>query len=80
MITDCGTWTTTPPDCVTGTTQKFNNTLASLNTSGSPLALGAYAGGDKHRYQLTVSLPSNAGNEYQAGNSTTDLNWSATQS
>jgi spore coat-associated protein N len=81
VITDCGLWTsnnTVAPDCVTGTTQKYSGTLAALNTSGSPLALGTFAGSAKHRYQFSVSLDSSADNNYQAGTSSVGLTWSAT--
>src|SRR5439155_4208348 len=48
VVTDCGLWTssnTVAPDCVTGTTEKYNGSLSGLNTSGSPLALGTFAVG-----------------------------------
>jgi hypothetical protein len=80
VVTDCGAWTTTVPDCVTGATSQYTGTLSGLNTSGSPLALGTFAGGAKHRYQFAVTLDSSADNTYQGGNSSVDLNWSAVQS
>jgi hypothetical protein len=87
VVTDCGLFTssnTVPPDCISGTTQKYSGSLSGLNTSGSPLDLGTFKGGtastsDKHRYQFAVSLDSSADNTYQAGQSSFDLNWAAAQ-
>jgi hypothetical protein len=81
VVTDCGlvTVATPNPDCSAGT-PKYTGTLSALNTSGTPLALGTFAGGDKHRYQFGVTLNSSADNTYQGGNSSVDLTWSAVQS
>ncbi len=46
-----------------------------MGTSASPIALGTFAGGDKHRYQFTVALDGSADNSYQGGTSTVDFNW-----
>jgi len=86
VISDCGLWTTNntvAPSC-SSPTQKYSGTLSGLNTSGTPLSLGTFAGGtastsDKHRYQFVATLDSSADNTYQGGNSTVDLTWSATQ-
>ena len=49
-----------------------------MGTSASPITLGTFAAGDKHRYQFTVSLDgSSADNSYQGGTSTVDFNWTA---
>jgi hypothetical protein len=81
-VGDCGLWTssnTVAPSCASPT-PAYSGSLSSLNTSGSPLSLGTFAGGDKHRYQFTVTLDNSADNTYQGGNSTVDLTWGAVQS
>jgi hypothetical protein len=80
-VGDCGLWSgTTPPSCASPTTV-YSGTLAQMGQVGHTIgSLGTFAGGDKHRYQFTVSLDSSADDGYQAGTTTVEFDWSATQS
>jgi hypothetical protein len=55
----------------------YTGALPGIGTSASPITLGTFNGGDKHRYKFTVSLDSTADNSYQGGTSTVDFNWTA---
>jgi hypothetical protein len=74
VVSDCGTWTgSTPPNCGT-LTQKYSGTLANM---ASPVSLSTFLGGEKHRYQISVSLDSSADDNYQGASSTTELDFNA---
>ena len=75
-VLDCGAWTSTAPDCSTGTSTVYNGKVSSLTSS----SLGNYAGGVKHRYKFTASLPSSTNDTFQGLSAGVDFNWSATQS
>jgi spore coat-associated protein N len=75
-VLDCGAWTTTAPDCVSGTTSKYSGTVTGLTNA----SLGNYAGGIKHRYKITATLPANTDDTYQGKTAGVDFAWSATQS
>lgn len=78
-IKDCGPWTGSPavaPDC-TGGTPVYSGTIGAMGTQ----ALGAFAGGEKHRYQFNVTFPTGgtAGedNVYQGDSMSVQYDWSA---
>lgn len=75
-VLDCGAWTSSAPDCSTGTTSKYSGTVSGLTNS----ALGNYAGGIKHRYKFTATLPAGTDDTYQGKTAGVDFAWSATQS
>jgi hypothetical protein len=75
-VLDCGAWTSTAPDCSTGTTTVYNGKVSGLTSS----SLGNYAGGVKHRYKFTASLPSSTDDTFQGKTAQVDFTWSATQS
>jgi spore coat-associated protein N len=75
-VVDCGAWTSSAPDCVTGTTQKYSGSVSGLTSA----ALGNYAGGIKHRYKFTATLPASTDDTYQGKTAGIDFTWSATQS
>ena len=79
-VGDCGLWSdVTPPSCASPTSI-YSGTLAQMGQTGHAISsLGTFAGGDKHRYQFTVSLDSSADNDYQSGTTTVEFDWSATQ-
>src|SRR3954453_400489 len=71
-VVDCGKFTTangpSGPQAVTPTCGDGGDStlyLGSLANQNSPIGLGTYASGDKHRYQFEGSLASTAGNEYE---------------
>jgi Camelysin metallo-endopeptidase len=73
VVSDCGVWTGgTAPNC-SSLTQKYSGTLGNL----SSVSLGTFLGGEKHRYQVSVSLDGTAGNAYQGDSSTTELDFNA---
>lgn len=76
MVLDCGAWTTTAPGCTTGTTSVYSGKVSGLTNS----SLGNYAGGVKHRYKFTATLPASTDDTYQGKTAQVDFTWSATQS
>jgi spore coat-associated protein N len=76
VVLDCGAWTTTAPDCVAGATTKYTGKVSGLTSA----SLGNYAGGIKHRYQFTATLPASTDDTFQGKTATVDFTWSATQS
>jgi spore coat-associated protein N len=76
VVLDCGAWTTTAPDCLSGTTTKYTGKVSALSNA----ALGNYAGGIKHRYLFTATLPAVTDDTFQGKTATVDFTWSATQS
>ncbi|MEA2277685.1 MAG: hypothetical protein QOI62_1847 [Solirubrobacteraceae bacterium] len=74
-VADCGAWTTTAPTCAT-TTSVYGGKVGALTNA----ALGAFAGGVKHRYRFTVTLPSTTDDTFQGKTAQVDFAWSATQS
>jgi spore coat-associated protein N len=75
-VLDCGAWTTSAPSCTTGTTTVYTGKVNSLTNS----SLGNYAGGIKHRYKFTATLPSSTNDTFQGLTAGVDFSWSATQS
>jgi spore coat-associated protein N len=75
-VLDCGAWTTTAPSCASGTTTVYSGKVSGLTSS----SLGNYAGGVKHRYKFTATLPSSTDDTYQGKTAQVDFTWSATQS
>jgi len=76
VVLDCGAWTNSAPDCSTGTTQKYSGPISGLTNA----ALGNYAGGIKHRYKFTATLPGDTDDTWQGKSATVQFDWSATQS
>jgi spore coat-associated protein N len=76
VVLDCGAWTSTAPGCTTGTTTIYSGKVSGLTNS----SLGNYAGGIKHRYKFTATLPSSTDDTYQGKTASVDFAWSATQS
>ena len=75
-VVDCGAWTSTAPGCSTGTTSVYSGKVSGLTNS----SLGNYAGGIKHRYQFTATLPASTNDTFQGLTAGVDFAWSATQS
>ena len=85
-IVDCGKFTTVNgpygPDPVTPACGDANDTtlaLGPLANQNDPIALGTYAPGEQHRYQLAASLATSAGNEYENDGTTARYVFDATQ-
>ena len=76
VVDDCGTWSgATPPSC-SSPDNVYTGKLNALTGS----SLGTYAGSTKHRYSITVTLPSGTGDSFQGKSAQVDFAWSATQS
>jgi spore coat-associated protein N len=73
-VVDCGDFSSGTPTCAGGDPVKYSGTLADMS---SAVALGTFAGGDKHRYEFSVSLDSSAGNAYQGDSSQVEFTWNA---
>jgi spore coat-associated protein N len=76
VVLDCGAWTVSAPGCSTGTTTVFTGKVSALTNAD----LGNYAGGIKHRYKFTATLPASTDDTFQGKTATVDFAWSATQS
>jgi spore coat-associated protein N len=75
-VVDCGAWTSTAPSCTTGTTSVYSGKVNALTNA----SLGSFAGGIKHRYKFTATLPSSTDDTFQGRTAQVDFTWSATQS
>ena len=75
-VLDCGAWTASAPDCSSDTTSVYSGTVSGLTNS----SLGNYAGGIKHRYKFTATLPLATNDTFQGLSAGIDFAWSATQS
>ena len=76
VVDDCGAWSGgTPPVC-SSPSHVFTGKLNALTGS----SLGTYAASAKHRYEITVTLPSSTSDSFQGKNAQVDFAWSATQS
>jgi hypothetical protein len=85
-IVDCGKFTTSNtaygPEPVTPTCGDSDDTtlyLGSLANQNSPVELGTYQPGEKHRYDFEASLAASAGNEYQGDGASARYVFDATQ-
>jgi spore coat-associated protein N len=73
-VVDCGDFSSGTPTCGGGDPVKYSGTLAAMS---SAVALGTFAGGEKHRYEFTVAVDSSAGNAYQGDSSQVEFTWNA---
>jgi hypothetical protein len=76
-VVDCGAFAgATPPACGDADdVTRYSGTVAAMSTT--PRALGTFAGGEKHRYEFSVSVDSSAGNAYQGDSSEVEFTWNA---
>jgi hypothetical protein len=73
-VEDCGLFTSSTPSCTTGTTLVYNG---KANAIGTP-SLGSFASSAKHRYQFTISMPSDIANTFQGKTASVEFDWDAT--
>jgi spore coat-associated protein N len=85
-VVDCGAFTTANgpygPNPVTPTCGDGDDStlyLGSLANQNSPIDLGKYEPGEKHRYDFQASLDGSAGNEYQGDGASARYVFDATQ-
>ena len=76
VVLDCGAWTVSAPGCSSGTTTVYTGKVSGLTSA----SLGNYAGGIKHRYKFTATLPGSTDDTFQGRTASVDFAWSATQS
>jgi spore coat-associated protein N len=74
VVVDCGDFSSGTPTCDAGDPVKYTGTLAGMS---SPVALGTFAGGQKHRYEFSVDVDTSAGNAYQGDSSQVEFTWTA---
>lgn len=71
-VEDCGIWAPSQPSC-TGSSSVYAGKLGAMPTK----QLGTWAGGEKHTFKFTVSLPSTTGNSFQNKTAHADFTWNA---
>jgi spore coat-associated protein N len=74
-VEDCGLFTSGTPTCTGGTTTSVYSGKA--NAIGSK-GLGSFAADAKHRYQFTVSMPTDIANSFQGKTASVEFDWDAT--
>jgi hypothetical protein len=75
VVTDCGNFSSGTPTCGDGDDQvKYTGTIAGMS---SDVALGSFAGGEKHRYEFSVTVNTSADNDYQGRTSVVPFSWTA---
>ena len=74
VVKDCGDFSSGTPTCDAGDPAKYTGTIAAKS---SAVALGTFAGGEKHRYQFSVTVNTLADNNFQGKNSVVPFSWNA---
>jgi hypothetical protein len=74
VVKDCGDFSSGTPTCDVGDPQKYGGTIAAMST---PVGLGTFVSGEKHRYQFSVTVNTLADNNYQGKNSVVPFSWAA---
>ena len=74
VVKDCGDFSSGTPTCDAGDTAVYTGTIAAMS---SDVALGTFAGDEKHRYEFSVDVDTSAGNAYQGDNSSVVFTWNA---
>ncbi len=83
VVKDCGAWpnASTVEPCGDGDdTTVYGAPVATIAGMTAPVALGTFAGGEKHRYEFSVQLDASATDAYQGDESTVRFDWNAVQS
>jgi spore coat-associated protein N len=73
-IEDCGLYVGDAAPSCTGAAIVHNAKASALSTR----SLGSFAAGDKHRYQFTVSMPSDIADTFQGKTASVEFDWDAT--
>ena len=75
-VVDCGAFVAgNPPACGdVDDVNRYTGTIAGMTTART---LGTFAGGEKHRYEFSVSVDTSAGNAYQGDTSDVEFDWNA---
>jgi hypothetical protein len=74
VVKDCGDFSSGTPTCDAGDTAVYTGTIAAMS---SDVALGTFAGDEKHRYEFSVAVDSSADNNYQGADSVVPFSWTA---
>ncbi|HEX2105488.1 MAG TPA: TasA family protein [Solirubrobacteraceae bacterium] len=78
-IEDCGAYTNnnaTPPTCGSAASRVLTTAGTKLNGVGS-IDLGSFAGSEKHRYKVDVTLPAATPNTFQGKTASIAFDWDA---
>jgi spore coat-associated protein N len=74
-VEDCGLFNgSTAPSCTSGTSLVYNGKASSIGSK----SLGSFAANAKHRYQFTVSMPTDIANSFQGKTASVEFDWDAT--
>ena len=74
VVKDCGDFSSGAPTCDVGDPVKYTGAISAMPASS---ALGTFAGGEKHRYEFSVTVDASADNSYQGKNSVVPFSWAA---
>ena len=74
VVKDCGDFSSGTPTCDPGDNPVYTGTISAMS---SDVALGTFAGGEKHRYEFSVTVDGSADNSYQGRNSVVPFSWTA---
>ena len=74
VVKDCGDFSSGTPTCDAGDPVKYTGTIAAMS---SDVALGTFAGGEKHKYEFSVTVNSSADNNFQGKSSVVPFSWNA---
>ena len=74
VVKDCGDFSSGTPTCDPGDTAKYTGTIAGMN---SDVQLGTFAGGEKHKYEFSVTVDTSADNFFQGKSSVVPFSWAA---
>ena len=74
VVKDCGDFSSGTPTCDSGDQVKYTGTIAAMS---GDVDLGTFAGGEKHRYEFSVTVNTSADNNYQGKTSVVPFSWTA---
>ena len=74
VVKDCGDFSSGTPTCDGGDPVKYTGTIAAMS---SDVALGTFAGDEKHKYEFSVTVDASADNNYQGRNTVVPFSWTA---
>jgi hypothetical protein len=74
VVKDCGNFASGTPTCDAGDPVEYTGTIAAMS---SDVALSTFAGGEKHRYEFSVTVNTSADNDYQGQSSVVPFSWTA---
>lgn len=74
VVKDCGDFSAGAPTCDAGDPVRYTGTIAAMSAD---VALGTFDGGEKHRYEFSVTVDGSADNNFQGRSSVVPFSWAA---